>query len=165
MCDFRRITLFCLEFRLSKNKMTIFSTNLGWAMAPLPPLATPMHHQDTHSQQGICVNINTVFDDDFRSSPAHAVQLMLSNCWLLCISSHVNYVTSRTLFSPSRSESQTRGLRPTYGRRGHFCLPQCIFGKFQVKFIFQITFRLFNLFTGVENARPQGEQVPLAQWF
>jgi len=29
MFDFRRIRLFCLEKRLSKNKMTIFSKNLG----------------------------------------------------------------------------------------------------------------------------------------
>jgi len=40
--DFRRITLLCLEKRLSKHKMTIFSKNVGGAMAPLPPLATPM---------------------------------------------------------------------------------------------------------------------------
>ena len=36
MFDFRRITLFCLEKRLSKHKMTIFSKNLG-GMAPFPP--------------------------------------------------------------------------------------------------------------------------------
>jgi len=41
MFDFRRIRLFCLEKRLTKHKMTIFSKNLG-GMAPLPPLATPM---------------------------------------------------------------------------------------------------------------------------
>jgi len=29
MFDFRRITLFCSEKRLSKHKMTIFSKNLG----------------------------------------------------------------------------------------------------------------------------------------
>jgi len=29
MFDFRRITLFCLEKRLSKHKMTTFSKNLG----------------------------------------------------------------------------------------------------------------------------------------
>jgi len=29
MFDFRRITLFCLEKRLSKHKMTIFSKNCG----------------------------------------------------------------------------------------------------------------------------------------
>ena len=29
MFDFRRITLFCLEKRLSKHKMTIFSKNWG----------------------------------------------------------------------------------------------------------------------------------------
>jgi len=29
MFDFRRITLFCLEKRLSKHKMTIFSKNVG----------------------------------------------------------------------------------------------------------------------------------------
>jgi len=43
MCDFRRITLYCLENRLSKHKMTIFSKTLGETMAPLAPtLATPM---------------------------------------------------------------------------------------------------------------------------
>jgi len=41
MYDFRRITLFCLEKRLSKHKMTIFSKNVG-GMVPLAPLATPM---------------------------------------------------------------------------------------------------------------------------
>jgi len=41
MFDFGRITLFCLEKRLSKHKMTIFSKNLG-GMAPLAPLATLM---------------------------------------------------------------------------------------------------------------------------
>jgi len=35
MFDFRRIPLFCVEKRLSKHKMTIFSKNLGEAMAPL----------------------------------------------------------------------------------------------------------------------------------
>jgi len=35
--DFRRITLFCLEKRLSKHKMTIFSKNLGGGVAPLAP--------------------------------------------------------------------------------------------------------------------------------
>jgi len=36
MLDFRRITLFYLEKRLSKHKMTIFSKNLG-GMAPFAP--------------------------------------------------------------------------------------------------------------------------------
>jgi len=37
MFDFRRITLFCLEKRLSKHKMTMFSKNLVGGMAPLAP--------------------------------------------------------------------------------------------------------------------------------
>jgi len=37
MFDFRRITLLCLEKRLSTQKMTIFSKNLGEGMAPLAP--------------------------------------------------------------------------------------------------------------------------------
>jgi len=37
MFDFRQITPFCLEKRLSKHKMTIFSKNVGGAMAPLAP--------------------------------------------------------------------------------------------------------------------------------
>jgi len=36
MFDFRRITLFCLEKRLSKHKMTIFSKNSEGDVAPLP---------------------------------------------------------------------------------------------------------------------------------
>ena len=53
MFNFRWITLFCLEKRLSKHKMTIFSTNLGGGMAPLalpwlrlcfgPPLGRGRH--------------------------------------------------------------------------------------------------------------------------
>ena len=42
MFDFRRITLFCLEKRLLKHKMTMFSKNLGGAWPLLPPPATPM---------------------------------------------------------------------------------------------------------------------------
>ena len=46
MLDFWRITLFCLEKRLSRHKMTIFSRNFFWGAGawPLwPPLPTPIH--------------------------------------------------------------------------------------------------------------------------
>ena len=43
MFDFRRITLFCLEKRLSKHKMTIFSKNFRGAWPLCPPLAMPTH--------------------------------------------------------------------------------------------------------------------------
>jgi len=40
MFNFRRKTLFCLEKRLSKHKMTIFSKNLGlWPIWPPPGYA------------------------------------------------------------------------------------------------------------------------------
>jgi len=42
MFDFRRLTLFCWEKRLSKHKMTIFS-NIFWGHGPFGALATPMH--------------------------------------------------------------------------------------------------------------------------
>jgi len=42
MFDFRRITLFCLGYRLSKHKMTICSKNLGGHGTVGPTLATPM---------------------------------------------------------------------------------------------------------------------------
>jgi len=42
MFDFRRITLFCLEKRFSKHKMTTFSKNFFGVMALSTPLATPM---------------------------------------------------------------------------------------------------------------------------
>ena len=41
MFNFRRITLFCLEKRLSKHKWLYFLKILG-GMAPLVPLATPI---------------------------------------------------------------------------------------------------------------------------
>jgi len=37
MFDFKRITLFCLEKRLSKHKMTIFSIKLGGHGPFAPP--------------------------------------------------------------------------------------------------------------------------------
>ena len=49
MFDFRRITLFRLEKRLSKHKMTMFSKNFWGAMAPLSPLATPMDMSELRS--------------------------------------------------------------------------------------------------------------------
>jgi len=42
MLDFRQITLFCLEKRLSKHKMAIYSKNLGGHGPFGPPLAAPM---------------------------------------------------------------------------------------------------------------------------
>ena len=42
MSDFRRIALFCLEKRLSKHKMTMFSKNFGGAWPLWPHLAAPM---------------------------------------------------------------------------------------------------------------------------
>jgi len=42
MFDFRRITLFCVEKRLSKHKMTICSKNLGGHVPFGLALATPM---------------------------------------------------------------------------------------------------------------------------
>ena len=42
MFDMTRITLFCLEKRLSKHKMTIFSKNLGGHGPFDTSLATPM---------------------------------------------------------------------------------------------------------------------------
>jgi len=42
MLYFRRITLFCLEKRFSKHKITIFS-KIFWGNGPFSPLATPMN--------------------------------------------------------------------------------------------------------------------------
>ena len=58
MYDFRRITLFYLERRLSKHKMTIFSKHLWETMAPLPPLATPM--PGGHQSQQLLAAVITV---------------------------------------------------------------------------------------------------------
>jgi len=42
MLDFKRITLFCLEKRPSKHKMTVFSKKFLGNMVSLAPLAAPM---------------------------------------------------------------------------------------------------------------------------
>jgi len=42
MFNFRRTTLFCLGYRFTKHKMTIYAKNLWGAMTPWSPLATPM---------------------------------------------------------------------------------------------------------------------------
>ena len=41
MFDFKRITLFCVEKRLSKHKMTMFSKNLGGHGPFGPPWLRP----------------------------------------------------------------------------------------------------------------------------
>jgi len=53
MFDFRRITLFCLEKRLSKHEMTIFSKNVGETWSLWPSLSTPMNEglQPTESNK------------------------------------------------------------------------------------------------------------------
>jgi len=50
MFDFKLITLFCLEKRLSKQETTIFSKNLGRPWPLWPPLATPMFHRGTSNK-------------------------------------------------------------------------------------------------------------------
>jgi len=48
MFDFRRITVFCMEKRLSKHEKTIFSKYLGGPWPLWPPLAMPMTTLLTH---------------------------------------------------------------------------------------------------------------------
>jgi len=57
--DFRRITLLCLEKRLSKHKMTICSKNGGHG--PFDPLDTPMSllFQKTQPKKLSSIHINT----------------------------------------------------------------------------------------------------------
>jgi len=50
MFDFRRITLLCLEKRLPKQKMTIFSKNFWGAMAPF---ATPGYAYDSNASTSL----------------------------------------------------------------------------------------------------------------
>ena len=62
--DFRRITLFCLEKRLSKHKMTVFSKHLGcWGvMAPFaPPGYACVLWSATFFAMGRCSHIDTKF--------------------------------------------------------------------------------------------------------
>jgi len=59
MYDFRRITLFCLEKRLSKHKMTIFFKNVGGGHGPFGhPPATPMPSCTTISINALNKSVN-----------------------------------------------------------------------------------------------------------
>jgi len=50
MLDFRLITLFCLEKRLSKHKMTIYSKNVGGhGPSGLPPVYAYAHRDSCTS--------------------------------------------------------------------------------------------------------------------
>jgi len=51
MYDFRRITLLCLEKRLSKHNMTICSKNLGGHGTLSPPLAMPIRSVENNSDK------------------------------------------------------------------------------------------------------------------
>jgi len=51
MFDFRRITLFCIEKRLSKHKMAIFSYTFLGGMVPLPPWLRLWSQNSTHQNK------------------------------------------------------------------------------------------------------------------
>ena len=55
MFDFRRITLFYLEKRLSKHKMTIYSKNFVGGMAPfaLPGYAYGAYHLQKDAETSV----------------------------------------------------------------------------------------------------------------
>jgi len=54
MFVFRQITLFCLRYRFSKQKMTIYSKNLG-GMAPLGPPGYAYGHRVSLAEKYSCV--------------------------------------------------------------------------------------------------------------
>jgi len=60
MFDFRRITLFCLEKRLSKHKMTMFSKNLGGAWPLCPTASLRLWLQIGLTNTSRCVSGSTV---------------------------------------------------------------------------------------------------------
>jgi len=72
MFDLRRITLFSLEKRLSKHKMTIFSKNLGGHEHFGLPLAAPMRRTQTSDQEYNDLTANTVL-------PQHLPKLFTRN--------------------------------------------------------------------------------------
>ena len=87
MFDFRRITLFCLEKRLSKHKMAIRSKNWGgmgpWLRSSQSLLS--QHQQLTESAALWChYNQGWPLADCFQSGPALRLLLTYANfifCW------------------------------------------------------------------------------------
>jgi len=105
MFDFRRTTLFCLEKRLSKHKMTIFSKNLG-GMAPIAlPLATPMitsveNHIDARIkvrrfEDGVTARSSLIEVDVLRRE--HLFSSTCFSCWanLQCVHARRNVLGYR----------------------------------------------------------------------
>ena len=75
MSDFRRITLLCLEKRLSKHKMAIFSKHLGGHGPFRPPLATPMAKSEVEVRSASKLNVMWCA---IRSPPCICMMLSLT---------------------------------------------------------------------------------------
>jgi len=58
MFDFRPIILFCLEKRLSKHKMTVFSKNLGYAYAVVCNVLSAVHYNTRCYGESRCIELN-----------------------------------------------------------------------------------------------------------
>ena len=59
MFDFSRMRLFCLEKRLSKHRMAIFSKNLGGEWPLWPPLTTPMDQTPLTFSTTLLITVHT----------------------------------------------------------------------------------------------------------
>ena len=87
MFDFRRITLFCLEKRFSKHKMTIFSKHLGgaWPLCPTP--ATPMHRPRHQPRLPNCDWMPASYTSGQTSNPCRHPTCWPSSQWSHTVSS------------------------------------------------------------------------------
>jgi len=111
MFDLRRMTQFCLEKRLSKHKMTMFSKNFGaWPLWPLPGYAYGCNSVDPWNLWGV------------RQSPSHGKhsgavppQFFLPPHFLATRKiyfKHIlkqNYCPQKNVFCPSNLETWLRG--------------------------------------------------------
>jgi len=83
MLDIRQMRLFCLEYRLSKHKMTICSENLRGHGPSAPPLTTPVTGSH-HCRSFISINLA----DNFHCNSAESkIVLVFSKTFALVVCS------------------------------------------------------------------------------
>ena len=117
MFDLRRITVFCLEKRLSKHKMIIFSNNLGgtWRLWPAPVYAYGLACEQEHTL--LCVDqwfLTGVASINFQGGTSPDASCNMENVVIKLINLQNNAFVFAAYLKPGGLKQRTN----TYGRRG-----------------------------------------------
>ena len=117
MFDLRRIAVFCLEKRLSKHKMTIFSNNLWgtWPLWPAPVYAYGLA-REARAYFALCrsVALNRSGVNKFPGGTSPDASYNMENVIIKLINLQNNAFVFAAYLKPGGLKQRTN----TYGRRG-----------------------------------------------